>query len=324
MDRYVRFLPKSTGYIITGYDIKVYCKLTETNIGEQNYNCVISFGTGMKKWCIIALYDNKKPNEIYIDRVENNDLCLAVGKLREYEKGTIKLFKIALYTLKQLFPDIIKLTLHDNSQIYCNETNKMFKLSLSYDYILKYNESWYQKNFSAELPGFISKKNINNNIINNNTKYPITSEPGTLMDIYTTSLRELDTNIMDYSLIINIFSQFSEYKNEYESSNTPREFINILRKTLKNDFCFKVGKWLNQYMLFLQIKLSPEYWYILTKNIANVPNFTINELTNNNTKTILNGGKRHNKTLKNNTGLCIISDSNLTDTFIGSYNDYNE
>lgn len=316
-DRYLRFLPKTTGYIITGYDIKVYCKLTETNIEEPNYKCVISFGTGMKKWCITALYDNTKPTEIYIDRVENNDLCLIGGKLHNYEKGTVKLVKVALYTIKYLFPDINKINLHDDSQIYCDETNKMFKLSLSYDYILKYNESWYQKNFSAELPGFISKEYMNG------IKFSkIISEPDTLMEKYCISLKELDTPIMPYPLIINIFSQFSEYKDEYESSNTPREFISALRKKLKNDFCFKVGKWLNQYMLFLQIKLSPEYWYIQTKNIVSVTNFTINKLSSNNTQRILNGGKR-NKTQKNKKGIRLVSDSNLTDSFIGVYGDSN-
>lgn len=315
-DRYLRFLPKTRGYIITGYDIKIYCKLTETNIGEPNYKCVISFGTGMKKWCITALYDKTKPNEIYIDRVQNNDLCVIGGKLRDYEKGTTKLVKIALYTLRQLFPDVIKLTLHDDSQIYCDEKSLMFKLSLSYDYILKYNESWYQKNFNAELPGFISKKYTN-------TQYStITYQQDSLMGNYVESLAKLDDAIMPYSLIINIFPQFSEYKMEYEASNTAREFISKLRKTLKNDFCFKVGKWLNQYMLFLQIKLSAEYWYILSVNIDSVPNFTITILSNNNTQRILNGGKRYNKTLKSKKGLQIIADSNFTDICVGSYDEY--
>jgi hypothetical protein len=315
---YQRLLPQTSGYIITGYDMKLYCKLTESNIDQLNYKCVISFGTGMKKWCITALYDKQKPNELYIDRVENNDLCTIDTKLRNYEKGTIKVVKIALCVLKQLFPDVTKLSLHDDSQIYCDEKNKIFKLSLSYDYILKYNESWYQKLFSAELPGFISKKYTNTG------KYPtIISESDSLMEKYTSSLKELDEPIMDYSLIINIFPLFSEYKVVYESSSTPREFINTLRKTLKNDFCFKVGKWLNQYMLFLQIKLSPEYWYISATNIEKVPNFTMTKLDNSNTRRILSGGS--NKTRKNvkKTGIRIISDSNFTDTVLGSYDEYN-
>jgi hypothetical protein len=311
-NRFQRFLPKISGYILTGYNLKLYVKLTESNVGKSDYMCVLSFGTGMKKFCLTALYKNINPTEIYIDRVQNNDLCVIDGKLRDYEKGTVKLVKIALYTIKQLFPDVTKLSLHDDSQIYCDETNNLFKLSLSYDYILKYNESWYQKNFSAELPGFKSKQNTN-----------IIYEDGSLMANYVKSLSNLDEPIMPYPLIINIFPQFSEYKDEYESAKTPREFINRLRKTLKDDFCFKVGKWLNQYMLTLHIKLSAEHWYILSKNIELVPNFTMTKLKDENAKRILDGG---GKTRKNNKkmGFRIVSDSNLTDICVGYYDEYNK
>ena len=330
-DRYLRFLPKMSGYLITGYNMKIYCKLTESNVGKSDYKCAISFGTfsnrestarpsrsgtGMKKWCVTAMYDITNPTEIYIDRVQNNDLCVVDGKLRNYEKGTIKLVKIALYTIKQLFPDVTKLSLHDDSQIYCDETSNMFKLSLSYDYIVKYNESWYQKNFSAELPGCKSKTYGDN--IYPNIKY----EDDTLMANYVKSLKKLDEPIIPYPLIIDTFPYFSEYKIDYESSNTPRKFINKLRKTLKNDFCFKVGKWLNQYMLTLHIKLSPEYWYILTENIESVPNFTMTKLKDENTKRILDGGGRTRNNSKK-TGFRIVSDSNLTDIFVGGYDEYN-
>ena len=63
----------------------------------------------MKKFCLVALYDAHKPDEIYIDRVENNDLCVIEDKLRNYEKGTIKLVKLALYAIKYFFPNIKKL-----------------------------------------------------------------------------------------------------------------------------------------------------------------------------------------------------------------------
>ncbi len=308
-----------TGYIVTGYNIKLYCKMTETNIGQPTYKCVLSFGGGMKKFCLTAIFDNKNPTEIYIDRIDNNDLCVIEGKLQNYEKGTIKLIKISLCSIKKLFPHINKLTLVDDSQIYCEEINKNFKLSLSYDYILKYNESWYQKHFNAELPGFISKDYINNEI------YPIIhNESGTLMYNYSNSLKVLDEPIMDYSLIINIFPQLIEYKNEYESSKTPRLFINLLRKKLKNEFCFKIGKWLNQYMVSLRIKLSAEYWYILTSNIESVPQFNMLLMDETNAKRILNGGYNKIKNTKKqskNYGYRIISDSNFTDSFIGSYND---
>lgn len=317
---YLRHAPRITGYIVSGYDIELYCKLTETNIEETNYKCVISFGGGIKKFCLTAIFDNKKPTEIYIDRVDNNDLCLIDGKLRNYEKGTVKLIKIALQTIKYLFPKVTKLTLFDDSQIYCEENNKTSKLSLSYDYILKYNESWYQKNFKAELPGFISKKYIKNQPLPN-----IDAEPNTLMEQYNNSLKILDEPIMDYSLIINIFSQFVEFKDEYEMSKTPREFINLLRRKLKNEFCFKVGRWLNQYMVSLRIKLSAENWYILSSNIENVPNFSISLMSQKDSIKILNGGNYNKKITRKNkkqTHYRIISDSNFTDSFIGLYDDF--
>jgi hypothetical protein len=313
----VRSSTKLRGYTITGYNINTYCKITESAINTPDYKCVLSFGGGMKKFCLVALYDAHKPDEIYIDRVENNDLCVIEGKLHNYEKGTIKLVKIALYVIKYFFPNIKKLTLNDNSQIYCEETSRLFKLSLSYDYIVKYNESWYQKNFKAELPGFISKDYITN------SKYPIIkADTDSLMYSYNESLKGLDENIIPYNLILNIFPQFSDYKNEYESSKTPREFINKLRKKLGSQFCFIVGKWLNQYMILLRVKLHPESWYILTSNIEPVPNFKITPLSNGNTKRILDGGRRKTHKNNKNIGYRIISDSNFRENMVGFYDEY--
>jgi hypothetical protein len=312
-----RSKPIVIGFIITGFNMKLYCKKTETGVGTDNYKCILSFGSGMKKFCLVAMYDNKKPDEMYIDRVENNDLCLIEGKLTNFKKGMVKLIKIALFTIKTLFPKITKLSLHDDSQIYCDETNKMFKLSLSYDYIIKYNQSWYQKNFNAILPGFLSKEYIKNK------EYPIIlSEPNTLMDNYTKSLLILDEPLIDYSLITNIFYQISEYKDIYESSSCPRDFINKLRTNLGNDFCFKIDKWLNQYMLFLKIKLSPEYWFIRSSNIESIPNFTINILRNNTARKVFSGGKTQKNSKYVKKGYTIIQDSNFTESFLGSYNDY--
>jgi hypothetical protein len=78
-------------------------------------------------------------------------------------------------------------------------------------------------------------------------------------------------------------------------------------------------------MLTLHIKLSHEHWYIQTKKIDSVPNFTMTKLKDENAKRILDGGKRFNKTEKNSkkTGFRIISDSNLTDVCVGYYDEYN-
>ena len=42
---YQRLLPQTTGYIITGYDIKLYCKLTESNI---IYNDILWLGLSLR------------------------------------------------------------------------------------------------------------------------------------------------------------------------------------------------------------------------------------------------------------------------------------
>lgn len=316
-----------SGYIVTGFNLKMYCKKFEMGIDSPHYKCVLSFGTGMKKFCMTAMYDIHKANEIYIDRVENNDLCVIDGKLRNYDKGTVKLVKTAICVIKELFPQVTKLTLNDASQIYCEDESKMFKLSMSYDYILKYNETWYQKNFNAILPGFISKQYDSNN------RVQITAEPDSMMDAYVTSLRVLDEEREDYSFLSNRFTQFEEYKEDYESSTTPRKFINTLRKNLDDTFCHIVGKWLNQYMVLLQIKLSPGHWYILSSMIEPVPNFNIVPMNNADAKRILDGGGNihRNITRKKRRGptpsrqkhvLKIIADSAFTDNFVGYYNEY--
>lgn len=293
-----------SGYIITGYELKLYCKLLKTNIGKPDYKCVISFGTGMKKFCLTALYDESKPTEIYIDRVDNNELCLVDVKLSDYQRGTVKLIKIALFTMSSFFPNVTKFKLYDDSQLYCESNSKLYKLSLSYDYILKYNLTWYQQHFHAQLP---------NNSFNNSPS---------IMAIYLNSLKVLDEPILDYSLMLNRFNIIENYKKEYEMSNTPREFINNLRIKFGKRYCHEVGKWLNQYMIKLQIKLLSEFWYIPSSNIDSVPNYTIQKLPNNNVKKILNGGKSTTKK-RNKNSYRIISDSNFTDSFMGTYSEYN-
>ena len=174
-------------------------------------------------------------------------------------------------------------------QILYNGTNEPFKLSLSYDYILKYNQTWYQNKFGAELPEYADKDYIN-------------------------SLLVLDEPIMDYSLIIDLYPQFIEYEYEYRISKTPREFINTLRLKLQSEFYFKVGPWLNQYMKTLQIKLSSEFWYIATSSIAPIDNFSI--------KLMSEELEEFTDNTNECTGFHIASDSNFTNSYIGTYEQF--
>lgn len=291
-------MSKVSLYKISGFDIKLYCKVTESFV--PNYKSSFAFGTAPKNFCLTACYDILKPTVIYIDRVEKNNLCVIDGKLTNYDRGTVKLVKVALLALKQFRPDIEKFTLFDDSQIYCEEGSKLFKLSMSFDYISKYNETWYQRQFGAELPG--SKQDVN-----------------TMFGSYHESLRILDEPILDYILIIDRFPQFAELKNEYIASKTPRQFIHNLRSKLGNNFCFDVGKWLNQYMRFLQIKLYAEDWFITAQNVKDLPNFKIENVDNLNDPFRVRGGGKTKKVLRNKRRYRMISDLFFTESFVGGY-----
>lgn len=73
---YERVKPSIHGKKLEGYGITTYCKTTELYKDDPiQYTCDFAFGTGIKKFCMVAKYDVKNPDSIYIDRVENNKAC---------------------------------------------------------------------------------------------------------------------------------------------------------------------------------------------------------------------------------------------------------
>ncbi len=127
----------------------------------------------------------------------------------------------------------------------------------------------------------------------------------------------LDEPITPLPLVIDLLPILLKYKEEYELADTPRNFINILRNKYKDKYCNEVGKWLNQYMLYLNIKIFMDNWYILDKYINKPPNFKAQQLTDVNIKYKLNGGTR-----KNHSKYGIISNNILHKSFIGTYTEY--
>jgi hypothetical protein len=256
------------GYNIYGYDINIFCKITEQNIEKDNYKCIMSFGN-KNTFCLTAIYNATNPYEIYIDNINYNDKCVINGTLAE-SGGIEKLVKIALWHMTKIYPHVLKYTFMDDSHIYCEKKSKLYKLNLAYDYILKYNKTWYQSKFKAELPQ-------------------------DLMINFNKSLQELDKPLDNYDFIIQKFNQFINFKNEYIQSKTPRDFINEIRTQNKDKYCFIVAKWLTQYMIYLQIKLYNDNWFISKNNIDSIPNYKpikINNIFSN----LIHGG---NKTRKN-------------------------
>jgi hypothetical protein len=302
---------KVTWYTVYGYGLELYCKITEYGaINSIQYKSTLSFGAGMKKFCVVASYTNEKPNEIYIDRVEKRDICTINKKLSDFEEGIVKFTRIALWTIKQLYPQVNKYTLKDTSQLVCDGEGTKDNMSLSFDYILKYNETWYQSKFNAELPGFLSKSRKNKN----SKLTEVVSEDNSPMSIVYDSFKVLDKEIIPLPLVSDILPVILNYKEEYESSRTPREFINKLRKKLGDKYCNIVGKWLNSYMLYLNIDIRVNEWYILDKYIIKPVNYSMTFLSD---KNLQLGGTLRRYTLKSNRKYYImISDSQLTKSFV--------
>ena len=304
-------------YKISGFGFELYCKITEYAKGTENYRSTMSFGAGMKKYCVIASYSNQKPSEIYIDRIERKELCILKGFLSNFEEGTVKIVKIALWTMKQLYPNVTRFTLKDDSQIYCDGEGTRDTLYLSYDYILKYNETWYQKKFNAELPGFISKS------VNANGITDIVSEDNSTMSSVYDTFKILDEKLIPLPLVSDLLPVLLKYKDEYETSTTPREFINKLRYVLNKKYCNVVGKWLNSYMSYLRIDIQMDKWCILDKYITKPDKYSFELFSN---KDIYLGGaikmKRNTRkyfTKRNKYG--IIPNMLITKNYIGVYND---
>ena len=215
------------------FDIRIK-KLTTISIGSNDV------------YCMVVKLDNTTPNIAYIDRVEYDDNCSFRGSLKR-KVGIPNLVMAGLWTIKTRYPDIKIFTLKDDSHINCEEDSKIYKLSLSYEYLLKYNQTWYQKLFYATLP-----------------------EP--ILETFTDSLIALDMPIYPFQYMIESgLNYLSKYKDIYMQSKTPREFINNLREQYDTEYCKEVCKWFTQYMEFIGIKIYYDMWYISADSVTTQP-----------------------------------------------------
>lgn len=239
-------------YIVSGFNgLRIYCKITSTPVyNSEEKNHTISFG-GRSNFCVTAIILAKSPHTCYIDRVEYNSACAIDGSLRE-KGNTIQLVQLALWTIVSTFPRVERFTLFDDSYLDCIAGSKLDKLSLSHDYVLKYNQTWYQRNFSATLPS------------------PQITE-------FTTSLQVLDQPLEPFDNVILHISTLKPFRSEYKNANTPREFMNDLRGP---EYCFNVGKWIEQYMKYLGVSMFKEGWFIRREAVGTPPNYSIEETHN--------------------------------------------
>lgn len=262
-----------TVYKVKGYSMDIYCKVSKFPQYGGGFKNTISFG-GKNSFCLVSKISDDKPSVCYIDRVERNSACVIDGTLEE-KGGTEILVKIALWTIKQLFPEVKRFTLQDDSNILCEKNGKIHKISLGFDYIIKYNQTWYQSKFNAKLP----------NVAIHLDDMPINDE-------FNNSLKILDQPLQKFDTIPLTNSLFISTKEIYNSSSTPRNYINNLRSVYGNNYCFMVSEWFSHYMGYLGIKLHQDLWYIDADSIEEPDKFTIQE-----TKNTVRGGFRR-KTIK--------------------------
>jgi len=273
---------------IKGYGVGSNCKITTYSDQRVTY----SFGNGRNNYCLTASYDPTDPDKIYIDRVEKAE-CLIDIKLKDVQEATATLVRIALYTLYQDKPHIKRVTLKDDSYIYCEGTSGP-KISMAYDYLIKYNQTWYQKKFGALLPGFITDHGKSIPMKIDGTDRVVHVEPGSPMDLYLTSISNLDKPCITYEEITEKFYEIKKYRAEYQSSRTPRDFINTLRATYNQTaFCKEGASWFKRYIEFIQINLFYDLWYIPVSAIQRPTNYKVDEPSATNKARILQGGKRN-------------------------------
>lgn len=246
-------------FLVKSGNNSFYCKVSPF----QNYNsnststptvrATISFG-GNDQYCLVIALPDITKDHGYIDRVEYNKACVKDGSLTPRE-GMQQFVSTCLYTMTRLFPNIKNLNLKDDSRIYCQEGSKTHKLSLAHDYILKYNQTYYEKKYIAQLPPPLYEK-------------------------YKESLNVLDAPLDPYEFQVQRFPQLLPYQEIYTSSSSPRMFLQALRTAYNDQYCFEVGPWLHKYMDMLQIKIYEDDWFIMPHNLGKPTNYTIRKTTN--------------------------------------------
>lgn len=266
--------------------LETSCKITVNErfplIGDE-VPVSYSFGTGMKKFCMTA--SNRKPREIYIDRVERNNLCVKSGLIDD--EGTSKIALLGMYFMKTRSPLLKRFTFQDDSYLYCVKgTTSGKKLSMTYEAILKYNQTWYQQKCHARLSGFVSKKEkafeaspqnrvmpsivgqkVGKTIEYRTIYYEVV--PDSMMARYLESLIVLDQPSMAYERVTDPFPMIERYREDYIATSTPREFVARIRNRLsQEDYCMQMNGWMESYLKFLDVKAYKDDWFILVEDIV--------------------------------------------------------
>ena len=138
---------------------KEYYATIINNFNENEF--IINIG-GLKNKCIIINIPNNS-NEAIITDISFHKKC-SINSLLKKKIDMIQLIKCSLIFTIHNFPNITSFILSDNSYIECNNG---YRFSLAMLYYLKYNKTWYEKNFDAISKNREEINKIKRNIENN-------------------------------------------------------------------------------------------------------------------------------------------------------------
>lgn len=252
------------GFEVKGLGLHTYCKIV-----EYGSSLTISFGTRMKQYCLLAAYKTARPDEIYIDSVDNSLDCVHGGQLATLDRGTVRFTKLALYAIHMLLPSVSVIRFQDDSKIKCSNSSSL-SLSLPFDYITKYTNTWYEHHFDAKP----DSKHYSQQAIDN----------------YHESLSILDDSLIPFDEIIMRVPGINPYEEIYRASSSPRDFIGKLRLHLGKTYCEKAAILLSVYMRALGVFHLP-FWQIDVADINTIDDISIKELPHAEAMRKLHGGR---------------------------------
>jgi hypothetical protein len=230
-------------YIIKSSNKEFYCKVIQY---FGNYTITVG---GKKGYCLLVIINKTSPTEAYIRDIAYDDACAKDGNL-EKMGGIYTLIACGLYCIKEKIRNIQRFSLTDASHIQCIKGSQQYKMDLAYDSILKYNQTWYQRRFHATLPP-------------------------TSLSKFEASLKRLDMGLPDFKYFVSIIP--STLKDIYLHTKTPREFIETIRSTYKENYCFQVAFWLDSFLEMCGIHLYRDEWYIPIDAVVAPEDYSVEE-----------------------------------------------
>lgn len=249
---------------IHGNGIDTYCKLTQYEYSDATRNkYTFSFGTGPRRFCLVVAINGEDYSSAYIDRVDRIEKCSKGTGMTDIADAMVKFVSLGLYTIKRMCPWVKRFTLKDDSKLVCNGSNGP-SIRLSYDYLIKYNMTWYQKKFGAQLDS-------------------------PMKELFVKSLEGLDKPCVVFESILEDFPELEPYRDIYESSNSPREFLTRVRSQFPDpaSFCRGVTSWFDRYMGTLRIRLFMDSWFISVEDMREPVGFRVDRPVD---EWVLNGG----------------------------------